>query len=223
MNESIKVGFCVSGEGRLFRAAANAASDLGIQIALLVLEAKASPDLEEFCSARAIPLHRLNRKSRPEFDDELLQVCTRVQLDLLILTFDKLLPAALVRHYTGRIINVHPALLPAFKGMRALEQTVASGARYAGASIHEVDEQMDHGPIIAQCVVGLHETDSASDLGQRLFPFLRDMYLQVIAWYAEKRITRDAQGRLWVRGGVYGGFPVSPALERKFSGERAIK
>jgi len=216
MTKGFKVGFCVSGKGRLFRAAANQASDIGIQPSLVVAEEKAAPDLEGYCHERGIPFHRLTSKPRATFDEELFKVCTSVPLDLLVLTFDKLLPARLVQHYAGRIINVHPALLPACQGMRALEQTVSTGARFAGATIHEVDEQMDHGPLIAQCVLGLRREEKAESLGARLFPLLRQMYLQVILWHVEGRLTKDAQGRLWVRDGVYGELPTSPALERIF-------
>src|ERR1035441_9112903 len=155
MSKMFKVGFCVSGQGRLFRAAANQAVELGIQPALVVAERNASDELEAFCGHRGISFHRLSKGSRAEFDEEVFRVCSGAQLDLLALTFDKLIASSLVRHYQNRIINVHPALLPAFKGMRALEQIAESGARFAGATIHEVDEQMDHGPIIAQCILGM--------------------------------------------------------------------
>lgn len=216
MNRVLKVGFCVSGEGRLFRAAAKQAGALGVQAALLIVEDKSAPDLEDFCRERSISFYRLGKQPRATFDEKLSQLCIRAQLDLLVLTFDKLLPTPLVQHYAGRIINVHPALLPAFKGMRALEQSTGSGTRFVGATIHEVDEQMDHGPVIAQCVLGLRRAESTVSVGQRLFPLLRLMYLQVITWYAEGRITKDAHGGLWVRDATYGELPISPAPEKTF-------
>jgi len=121
-----------------------------------------------------------------------------------------------VKHYRGRIINVHMGLLPAFKGVRALNQAVAFGARFAGATIHEVDEQIDHGAVIAQCVTGVRRGETAEMIGGRLFGLLRLMWLQVLRWYASGRVLRDKQGRVWIRNAVYGELPVSPALEDSF-------
>lgn len=177
------------------------------------MENRAARELDHFCVEHSVPYRRLPILPRAEFDRTLTQTCTELPLDLLVLTFDKLLPASLVRSLRNRIINVHPALLPAFKGMHALEQTVSAGARYAGATIHIVDEEMDHGPIIAQCVVGTRPDDTASALGERIFPHLETMFLQVIAWYAAGRVIQHADGRVTIRDATYGTMPVSPALE----------
>lgn len=217
MAAEFKVGFCISGHGRLFRAAADRAAELGIRPALVVAEAKASPDLGDFCHGRGIGFVRLPVLPRPQFDEEIFRRCAGAGLDLLSLTFDKLLPAALVRHLPGRIINVHPALLPAFKGLHALQQVADAGAPFTGATIHEVDEQMDHGPIVAQCVVGLGRDETAGEIGRKIYPLLQPMYLQVLAWYAAGRVEKDAAGRLRVRGATYGRLPVSPALEPPWS------
>src|SRR4051812_13629051 len=189
MSANFKVGFCLSGMGRLFRAAADQSIALGIHPALVVAEAKASADLEAFCAERDIKFVRLPPLPRREFDAKIFSLCSGTELDLLCLTFDKLLPASLVRHYSGKIINVHPALLPAFKGMHALQQVAVWGVRRAGATIQEVDEQMAHGPIIAQCAVALGGGETAANIGFRVFPLLRPMYLQVIAWYATGRVS----------------------------------
>ena len=219
MAADFKVGFCISGQGRLFRAAAEHAAALRLRPTLVVAEAKAAPDLESFCSARGIELVRLPVLPRAQFDEEIFRRCAGAKLDLLSLTFDKLLPASLVRELPGRIINVHPALLPAFKGMHALQQVADAGVSVTGATIHEVDEQMDHGPIVAQCVVGLGREETADSIGRRIFPVLQPMYLQVLAWYAASRVVKDASGRLHVRDAVYGRLPVSPALEAPWKTE----
>jgi phosphoribosylglycinamide formyltransferase 1 len=216
MSDKLRMGFCVSGQGRLFRAAAMQAAELGIEPALVVVEEKASPTVESFCQERGIPFQRLPKMPRPQFDEALMKACTGTDLGLLSLTFDKTIPAQLVHHYAGRVINVHPALLPAFKGMNGLEQVSSAGVRFAGATLHEVDEEMDHGAVIAQCVIGIRQNEPGASIGRRIYPLMRLMYLQVIAWYAEGRITKDAQGRIWVKDAVYGELPISPAIERSF-------
>lgn len=145
-----------------------------------------------------------------------MRVCIQADLDLLSLTFDKLIPQELVDHYRHRIMNVHPALLPAFKGRHAFEQALSAGACFTGATIHEVDETMDGGPIIAQCVLALRRHETHSQLGARLFGMLRLMYLQVLKWFRDDRVYHDADGRVWVRDAFYGELPVCPAIEEAF-------
>jgi len=214
--KKFRVGFCVSGGGRLFRAAARQAAALGIEPALVVAEPSASPELESFCAGLKIPFVRLPQLPRAEFDAVLFQHCAGAKLDLLMLTFDRIVSARLIRHYAGRVVNVHPSLLPAFPGMRALDQTLARGVKFAGATLHVADEQLDHGPVVIQCVMGVRRDESAAGLGRRLFPWMRLMYLQVIAWYAEGRVTQDKRGHVVIRDAVYGELPISPAIEQGF-------
>ena len=217
MYHDFRIGFCISGTGRLFRAAANHKDQLQIEPALVVAETKVADDVEPFCATHKIPLFRLpSHKRRQEFDEQLTQICTAAKLDLLCLTFDKIVPVELVNYYCGRIINVHMGLLPAFPGRLGIEQALNAHVRFAGATIHEVDETVDTGAIIAQCVVGVHKNDTPESFGKRLFGPLSLMHLQVLAWYAEGRVTKDGQGNIWVRDAFYGEFPISPTVELSF-------
>lgn len=217
MPSDYKVGFCISGGGRLARAAVRQASALGIVPALVVLDHTAAPDLEAFCAAHHVRCVRLGKMNREQFQAELHRVCVEDRLDLLVLTFDRIVRAPLLQAYAGRMINVHPSLLPAFAGAKALERTVAAGVQFGGATIHEVAEELDAGPIIAQCALALERGESATDYGARLFELLRPMFLQTLKWYAEGRIEKDHEGKIWVRGATYGRLPVSPSLESDFA------
>jgi phosphoribosylglycinamide formyltransferase-1 len=212
----LRVGFCVSGAGSLFRAAVYHAQTLGIEPALLVLDHKASSDLEAFGAAHRIPSLRLSYENRQEADRELTRRLIEADLGLICLTFDKLLPPDLVDHYSGRIINVHMGLLPAFKGFRAIRQALRGGVCFFGATIHEVDKEMDNGPIIAQCIQGVREDESEESAGKRLYNYLRLMYLQVIRWYAQGRVYKDSSGLVRVKDARYGEFPISPSVEASF-------
>jgi phosphoribosylglycinamide formyltransferase-1 len=216
MAEPMRVGFFVSGQGQLFRDAADVSDRLGISPTLVVAETKAAPDLEEFCGGRGIPFERLDPHDRSTFDRRVATLAIEARLDLLCLTFDRIVSAGLVAHYRGRIVNVHPALLPSFPGPNALVRAAGSGARFAGATIHEVTEEVDAGPIVAQCVVGLCREDTAEAVGRRIYVLLRPMFLQVLAWYATSRVTHDDQGRAWIRDAVYGELPTSPTVEEAF-------
>lgn len=191
---------------------------MGIEPALVVAETTADPDLEGFCAELNIPFVQLPKMTRAKFDEALFHHCANAELDLLMLTFDKIVGARLIRHYAGRVVNVHPSLLPAFPGMKALDQAADTGAKFTGATLHVADEQLDHGPVLIQCVTGVRLGETAASLGQRLFPLMRLMYLQVIAWYAEGRVIQDAQGHIVIRDAIYGELPVSPAIEQEFPG-----
>ncbi len=210
----MRIGFCVSGNGSLFRAAVTHRDELSIEPRLLVTETKASPDLEAFCAQNDLQCVRLDPADRPAFDRELTRALIEAELDLIALTFDRVLPPEVVRHYAGRVINVHPALLPAFQGMRGMERTLASGARFGGATLHEVVDEVDAGAIIAQAVIATVPGETLADYGRRVYRLLEPMYLQVIGWYAEGRVERDGSGRIVIRGARYGTLPISPALER---------
>ena len=210
----MRVGFCVSGNGSLFRAAVLHRAELPIEPLLVITETKAAADIETFSSQNGLRCVRLDPADRPTFDRALTATLIAADLDLIALTFDRVLPPEVVRHYAGRVINVHPALLPAFAGMRGMERTLASGARFGGATIHDVIDEVDAGAIIAQAVVATVPGETLDRYGRRVYELLEPMFLQVLRWYAAGRVARDATGRIVVRDARYGTLPVSPALEK---------
>ena len=182
---------------------------------LLVAESVATPELEPFCNEREIAFRRLPNGPRGELDRELTDACTAARLDLLCLSFDRLVPPALVAALPQRILNVHMGLLPATRGLHPLRQTLASGVTIGGATIHEVTNDVDAGPIIAQCVVPVLRRDTPDDLGARVFPLVRDLLCQTLAWYVEGRVRR-AGNQVVIDGARYDSLPVCPSIERTF-------
>jgi phosphoribosylglycinamide formyltransferase-1 len=211
-----RVGFCLSGGGGLFQAAVRQRAQLGIEVAAAFTARKDEGTFSRFCRDRNIPLYVIDQADRGKFDEELTERSMAARLDLIALTFDKIIPPAMVAAYRGRIINMHAGLLPAFRGPRPLEDALQAGVRFAGATMHEVDELVDHGPVIAQCVVSLDRDEPLESISQRLYPLVKPMFLQTIAWFAQGRIEKDSAGRIWVRGARYGGFPISPEVELAF-------
>jgi len=107
--------------------------------------------------------------------------------------------------YRGRIINIHPALLPGFggKGMygdRVHRAVLEAGCRVSGCSVHFVDEEYDHGPIIAQRAVPVLEEDTVETLGERVRAAERELYPEVINWFADDRVILQPDGRVRVLG-----------------------
>lgn len=212
---SYKVGFCVSGKGMLARAAICSSEELQIKPEILIAEYKADPELESFCADHKIKFVKIPHMPRDKFNECLQQYLTNPILDLVCLTFDKIISPKLVNCYKGKMINVHPGLLPSFDGKNALERAETYGVRFAGATIHEVTEEVDAGPIISQCVVSLGLNEKFNNFGLKIYKHLEPMFLQTIKWYANGRIYKDETGRIWVKNASYGKIPISPSIELK--------
>ncbi|MBN1586504.1 MAG: hypothetical protein JW937_03630 [Candidatus Omnitrophica bacterium] len=134
------------------------------------------------------------------------------EIDLVCLSYNRLVFPPLLARFQGRMINTHPSLLPSFKGFTALEDTIHSGARVAGCTIHLCTEDPDGGPIIIQSAITTKPGMSPGDLGAMLFEYQRVNLCQVIQWFAEDRI-REVNQKVSVLGARYGALPTNPACE----------
>jgi folate-dependent phosphoribosylglycinamide formyltransferase PurN len=211
---AVRIGFCVSGGGLLFKAAVLHREQIGFDPAILIARQSAGADLEEFCARHSVPMTRLTKMPKEEFDRRISELWTETNPDLFSLTFDRILPEALVRDFHRRVINMHPSLLPAFRGIDGVRDAIARGVRVSGSTIQEVVYELDEGPIIAQAVVPMIPGEPREAWGKRMYRLTEPMYLQVLAWYAEGRIEHDEAGRVTIRGANYDSLPISPALER---------
>jgi phosphoribosylglycinamide formyltransferase 1 len=138
---------------------------------------------------------------RASYDAALVATLREHGVDTIALAgFDRLVTDVLLRAFPGRVVNVHPALLPAFKGLHAQRQALEYGARITGVTVHLVDEQMDHGPIIAQAAVPVLDDDTEETLAERVLAEEHRLY--------PLALQRLAQGELRVVGRrVIGGLP----------------
>ncbi len=107
--------------------------------------------------------------SREAFDAQLIQEIDEFKPTLVVLAgFMRILTPGFVQHFAGRLINIHPSLLPAFPGLHTHERAIAAGCKFAGATVHEVTAELDHGPILAQAAVPILENDTADSLAARV-------------------------------------------------------
>lgn len=209
---ALRVAFCVSGEGRLFQRAVCHSEAIGIQPVLLVADERAA-DFEDFCAGRGIAYARVDGRDRDRFDAELVAACERADPDLLVLTFDRLVPGALLERFPSRVLNVHLSLLPAFPGFGAVRQALEAGVKVTGATMHLVDGGVDTGRAVGQCVVAVAPGDTRESLGRRIYAALMPMYLQVLQWFAQDRVWSDEVGRVWIRDADYSADAFAPHLE----------
>ena len=172
----------VAGAGALARArAAGAATE--------VLPSKAVGDRAAYDAAL---LDRL-RPHRPDL------VCLAGYMRLLTPTFLRAFGATPETRGCPRLMNIHPGLLPSFPGLHAQRQALEYGARFAGCTVHFVDEGTDTGPIIAQAVVPVLEDDDEVSLSARILAEEHRIYPKAVAWFAEGRLSLDGR-RVTVRG-----------------------
>ena len=153
--------------------------------------------------------------TRETFDAKLADVIDEHAPDFVLLAgFMRILGDAFVNRYSGRLVNIHPSLLPAFPGMHTHARALAEGAKVHGCTVHFVTPQLDHGPIIVQAVVPVLPDDTEDALAARVLLQEHKVYPQAVRWLCEGRVEVDARGCVRVRGANPGvGALVSPALE----------
>ena len=146
-----------------------------------------------FAASRGIPTAVVANKdfaTRAEFDAVLQQTIDRFAPDLVVLAgFMRILTAPFVAHYAGRMLNIHPSLLPLFPGLHTHEAALAAGHAEHGATVHFVTAELDHGPVVAQARIPVHPGDTPDTLAQRLLAEEHQLYPHAIRLFVEDRLT----------------------------------
>jgi phosphoribosylglycinamide formyltransferase-1 len=131
---------------------------------------------------------------RAAFDAALARVIDRFEPDLVVLAgFMRVLTDAFVERYAGRMLNVHPSLLPCFPGLGTHQQALDAGVRVHGASVHFVTPALDHGPIVAQAAVPVIAGDDAAALAARVLTVEHIIYPRAVRWFIEGRLAIEGE------------------------------
>ena len=135
--------------------------------------------------------------SREAFDAELAKAIDGFTPDLVVLAgFMRILTEGFVRHFQGRLLNIHPSLLPAFPGLHTHQRAIEAGCKLAGATVHFVTPELDHGPIVAQAVVPVLVGDTAEQLAQRVLTQEHRMYPAAVRWFVQGALDLTPDGRV---------------------------
>jgi phosphoribosylglycinamide formyltransferase-1 len=141
--------------------------------------------------ATAVVDHR-QFPERESFDTALARQIDAFAPDLVVLAgFMRVLTSSFVDHYAGRMLNVHPSLLPSFAGLKTHQQALDAGVRLHGASVHFVTSQLDHGPIVVQSAVPVLNGDDAAALAGRVLATEHIIYPRAVRWFVEGRLALD--------------------------------
>ncbi|MGY2684625.1 phosphoribosylglycinamide formyltransferase [Pseudomonas tolaasii] len=136
-------------------------------------------------------------EGREAFDSALIELIDAFSPQLVVLAgFMRILSADFVRHYEGRLLNIHPSLLPKYKGMHTHQRALDAGDSEHGCSVHFVTEELDGGPLVVQAVVPVESADSAQTLAQRVHTQEHRIYPLAVRWFAEGRLILGEQGAL---------------------------
>jgi len=169
----------------------------------------------EWAATQGIPTAALYHKdyaSREAFDAALAAEIDRYAPDYVILAgFMRVLTPGFVNHYAGRLVNIHPSLLPAFPGLHTHAQALATGVRVHGCTVHFVTPVLDHGPIIAQGCVPVLAGDTPELLANRVLAVEHQAFPAAVRWLAEGRVTLTNDHRVDVQGDPARLFTWSPA------------
>lgn len=192
-----KIVILISGRGSNMQALLTA--KLPCQVAA-VISNRADAEGLEIASQHNIPTqiipHR-NYADRASFDMALLQEIDRHQPDYIVLAgFMRILTEPFVNHYRGRLINIHPSLLPAYTGVNTHERALQDGVKIHGCTVHFVTPDLDHGPIIIQAAVPVLQNDTPQSLAARVLLEEHRIYVQAIRWLCSDRVRLDTNGKV---------------------------
>lgn len=188
----MKIAVLISGRGSNLQSLidAAAAGELGAEIALVVSNVPDAPGLERAAKA-GIPAETIDHRDfegREPFEDALHAALSARSIELVCLAgFMRLLTGNFVGKWRDRLINIHPSILPAFKGLHTHERAIEAGVRFSGCTVHFVTPEMDDGPIIAQAAVPVLQGDTPGDLAARILAEEHKLYPLAVRLIAEGR------------------------------------
>ncbi|EDX89099.1 MULTISPECIES: phosphoribosylglycinamide formyltransferase [unclassified Alcanivorax] len=189
----------ISGSGTNLQAIMDAqkAGTLDAEIAVVFSNRANAAGLERAAQA-GIPTASLDHRDYPDreqFDQAMIEVLTPYAPDTVVLAgFMRILSAVFVRHYAGQLINIHPSLLPKYRGLNTHARALEAGDSEHGCSIHFVTEELDGGPLIAQAPIAVHANDTVDSLSKRVQQREHLLYPQVLQWRAQDRLELTDNG-----------------------------
>ena len=187
----------ISGRGSNMEALLDAidADELQVRVAAVIANRPAAVGLETAAAKGAVTrvVDHTRFDSRKAFDAELARSIDAFSPDLVVLAgFMRILSEDFVRRYEGRLLNIHPSLLPAFPGLHTHQRALDEGVRVHGCTVHFVTPALDHGPIVVQAVVPVLDGDDEATLAARVLTQEHQVYPLAVRWFAEGRLTLDA-------------------------------
>jgi phosphoribosylglycinamide formyltransferase-1 len=197
----IRVGVLASGRGSNLQALIDSSKEgrLTADIAVVISDVPAAKALERArtagIEARYVDPRRKGARLTEESETDIINLLEEFKVDLIALAgFMRILSERFVRHFKGRIMNIHPSLLPSFPGLHVQRKALEYGVKYSGCTVHFVDEGVDTGPIIVQAAVPILEGDTEEALSARILKEEHRIYTEAVQLFADGRL--EVEGRV---------------------------
>jgi len=208
MSSGVRIGVLASGGGTNLQSIIDRCADGRISgdVVIIISDRPEAGALERGrrhgIRAVHVPVAKTGTDEWLEADRQIVGELQTAAVELVCLAgYMRMVGPELLRVYRHRVMNIHPALLPGFKGMHGQRDALEYGAKVAGATVHFADAKSDHGPIIVQAAVPVREDDTAETLGARILKQEHEIYAQAIQWFAEGRLRIEGR-RVHVDGEV---------------------
>jgi len=198
-----KIAVFCSGKGTNLQAIIDAVKTgrLKVSIALVISDNKNAYALSRAKKAgiKNVFIDPNNFLDKAAFEARIIEELKKEKIDLIVLAgFMRILSTGFVKNFKNKIINIHPALLPAFKGAHAIKDAFLYGVKVTGVTVHFVDEKTDHGPIILQEAIRIEEKDTLESLEARIHKIEHKIYPQAIRLFAQgKLVIKDRKVRIF--------------------------
>ena len=202
MAEKLKVGVLLSGSGTNFQAIIDAAAQgLPVEVVQVV---SSRPDAYGITRAQEanIPVLVMNRDKYADpaaADAQIVDVLKAAGAEYVVMAgYMRMVTTVMLDAFPNRVLNLHPALLPSFKGAHAIADAFAAGVKVTGVTVHFANEDYDKGPIVAQEPVRVAEDDTLESLEARIHEVEHELYPRVLGWIAAGRVSVDGEGKVHV-------------------------
>lgn len=203
MTQNLKIGVLLSGSGTNLQAIIDAA-DAGLPVEIVQV-VSSRPDAYgiERAQKAGIPVLVLNRaayEDREAADARIVEALQAAGAEYVVMAgYMRMVTPVMLNAFPNRVLNLHPALLPSFKGAHAIADAFAAGVKVTGVTVHFANEDYDKGPIVAQEPVRVEEDDTQDSLEARIHEVEHELYPRVLAWVAEGRVSVDeATGKVHI-------------------------
>jgi len=213
----MNIAVLASGRGSNFEAIAKAvlSGKIPAHLSVLIVDRKNIGAIEraEKLGVNYIFVDPYSFPDRETYDSKIVSILKHLNVDLVCLAgYKRVVSPVFVKAFKMKVMNIHPALLPSFPGLKVHEKTVKYGVKITGATVHFVDEGVDTGPIIVQAAVPVSPDDTPETLSEKILSYEHRIYPQAVKWFVEGRIRVEGR-KVFVDGGDYSSLPVVPALE----------
>jgi len=196
---TVRIGVLASGRGSNFQAIVDAVESGFVKHARIVVLISDVEDAFALERARnhgiaGVFVNPKDFSRREEFDSRLVEEISKRDVDLVLLAgYMRIITPGFVKSFKNRIMNIHPALLPSFPGLHAQKQALEYGVKISGCTVHFVDEEVDHGPIILQSAVDVMDDDTEETLSKRILEQEHRIYPLAVKLYVEGKLSVEGR------------------------------